>query len=67
MAEPRIRDVAKLKRIARYLKGKARMITALHAQDVPKEVVIWVASNWAGRCDTRQSTSGGLVCGDPML
>jgi hypothetical protein len=62
MAKPRYRDVENLKRLARYLIGRPRMITLFGRQDKPAGIVGWSDSDWAGCMETRKSTSGGLLC-----
>jgi hypothetical protein len=62
MAEPRFRDVEALKRLARYLVGKPRMITNFKRQEEHNGIVGWSDSDWAGCAETRKSTSGGLLC-----
>ena len=55
---PRNGDWVALKRIARYLLGKPRLIWRFVWQDTPKSISAFSDSNWAGCHDTRQSTSG---------
>ena len=61
MAKPRYRDVEALKRLARYLVGKPRMINRFDRQEMPKGIEGWSDSDWAGCLETRKSTSGGLI------
>ena len=61
MAKPRIKDVHKAKRLARYLKGRERMISKLEYQKCDWQINAWVDTDYAGCAETRKSTSGGLL------
>ena len=50
-----------LKRLARYLVGRPRMISIFEKQANQKELVGWSDSDWAGCPETRKSTSGGVI------
>ena len=61
MAKPRVRDIASLKRFARYLALRPRLVTKYCKQGPLKTVVGWSDSDWAGCPETRKSTSGGVI------
>ena len=61
MSAPNDTDVQKLKRVLRYLKGAPRVIQTYQWEDLPKELTIFVDSNFAGCTRTRKSTSGGVI------
>jgi len=62
MARPTERDLAKVKRIARYLQTAPRLILRSGGHEgEPDEIRAYVDSDWAGCKVTRKSTSGGLL------
>ena len=61
MAKPRFRDVEALKRLARYLVGKPRMITNFKRQEKHNGIVGWSDSDWAGCAETRKINQRGIV------
>jgi len=61
MANPRVRDVQMIKRLARYLVGRPRVISIFEKQRFHKELIGWSDSDWAGCTETRKSTSGGVI------
>ena len=61
MAEPKVCDWAKIKRIARYLVDATRAVQMFVWQRKPKHVTIYVDSAWAGCKSSRKSTSGGAM------
>ena len=61
MSAPKPGCVVKLKRMLRYLKGRPRCHVVMHWQTMPKEIVAYVDSDWAGCLRTRRSTSGGVL------
>ncbi|MDA8582761.1 reverse transcriptase domain-containing protein [bacterium] len=61
MSKPRVGDMKKLKRLARYLLGKPRMIQQYEWQGVVQEVEVFGDSDWAGCKDSGKSTSGGAI------
>ena len=62
MANPTAGDMAKMKRIARYVKSVPRVMmrAGTQAEDVGI-IVTYVDSDWAGCRSTRRSTSGGAM------
>ena len=61
MARPTKHDEVALKRVARYLIGKLRMILHFGWQERPRGVTAMTNSDWAGCLKTRKSTSGGVT------
>ncbi len=61
MSAPTSKDWDKLKRIARYLIGKPRIIQHYTYQPEQYEGTIYTDANWAGCRKTRRSTSAGCV------
>ena len=61
MAKPMVAGWKKLKRLARYLVGKPRLVYKYGWQGEEKEVTGYSDSDWAGCKDTGKSTSGGLI------
>ena len=61
MAKPRRKDIAKIKRLARYLIGCPRMVQLFRRQKASKKIDVYTDSNWAGCLETRKSTSGGII------
>jgi hypothetical protein len=61
MSKPEADDVKALKRVARYLIGVPRLGQVFHWQRRPREVRVYVDSDFAGCHKTRKSTSGGAV------
>ena len=52
------------KRIARYLRGKPRVVYNYKRQSAPNELIAHTDTNWAGCIKTRKSTSsGGIMFG----
>ena len=51
----------KLKRLCRYLAGMPRLQYIYRWQDMPKEVAVFVDTDFAGCKETRRSTSGGTA------
>merc|ERR1712016_553634 len=68
MSRPRIIDMVKMKRFARYLKDKERVVTKYRYQDKVKEIVAWTDTDFEGCHETRKSTSGGVIMlGEHMI
>ena len=61
MSSPRNGDWAALKRVARYLLGRPRLVWRFKWQEPPKFVSAFSDSNWAGCHDTRKSTTGACI------
>ena len=61
MARPREADWNKLKRVARYLVGKMRLVQEYEWQELPASLHTYTDSDWAGDKESRKSTSGGAV------
>ena len=61
MAEPTKRDVRKLRRLGRYLKGRPRLVVEYKWQEPCTEVRAMSDSDWAGCRRTAKSTSGGII------
>ena len=58
MAQPTVRDLERLKRLARYLKHRPRALCLYEWQEQPTALNAWSDSDWAGDKRTRRSTSG---------
>ena len=70
MARPTCASWRKLKKLARYLKGRPRVVQKikLDVDGIGDEVKIIVDSDWAGCMQTRRSTNGGcIIFGDICL
>ncbi len=61
MAKPTVGDKRKLKRLARYLVGKPRVVTTYPWQERSQGVWGFSDSDWAGCKKTARSTSGGMI------
>ena len=61
MSNPRRSDWNAVKRIARFLKGKPRLVHYFRWQDEPADFSVYTDADWAGCTETRRSTSGGVV------
>ena len=62
MAQPKVCDWAKIKRIARYLVKASRAVQKFAWQEKPTQIKTYVDSDLAGHKITRKSTSGGARC-----
>ncbi len=61
MAKPTVGDRRKMKRLARYLVGRPRVVTKYDFQDKVEQVDGFTDSDWAGCRRTAKSTSGGVL------
>ncbi len=61
MSCPTVGDRRKLKRLARYLLGKPRLVSRYDWQERPDELTGFSDSDWAGCKRTARSTSGGVI------
>jgi len=61
MSLPTTRDEAAMKRLARYLVGRPRVVIHFGWQAAPKSLDVYSDSDWAGCTRTRKSTSGGAL------
>jgi hypothetical protein len=61
MCEPKQEDWMRLKRLARYLVHRPRVVAKFLWQREGSSLEVHTDSNWAGCKSTRKSTSGGLV------
>ena len=61
MARPTVSSMTKLKRIARYLKGKPRLQVLFPVESNVREIAVYRDSDWAGCQRTRKSVSAGQV------
>ena len=61
MAKPTEGGWKKLKRLARYLKGRPRVVWQYRWQGERDHVEVYTDSDWAGCARTRRSTSGGIA------
>jgi hypothetical protein len=61
MSAPTARDLEALKRLARYLLGKPRVVFHYAWQRAPESLDVYTDSDWAGCVKTRKSTTGGAL------
>jgi hypothetical protein len=61
MSAPTVRDQEALKRLARYLLGKPRVVFHYAWQCAPDSLDVFTDSDWAGCVRTRKSTTGGAL------
>jgi hypothetical protein len=61
MSAPTVRDQEALKRLARYLLGKPRVVFHYAWQRAPESLDVFTDSDWAGCVKTRRSTTGGAL------
>ena len=61
MAKPRFRDVEALKRLARYLVGKPRMISNFKRQEKHNGIVGWSDPDWQGMRRDKKINQRGIV------
>ena len=58
---PNVGSFRKLKRLVRYLCGMPRLIYRYNFQPMPKSMMVYVDTDFAGCKETRRSTSGGTI------
>ena len=61
MQSPTIKDEEKLRRVARYLRGKPRGVLKYPYQEFTDEITVQTDSDWATDVRSRRSHSGGVV------
>jgi len=61
MSEPKDQDWGALKRLARYLMDKIRVIIKFGYHGEVSQLIMWAETDFAGCARTRKSTSGGVV------
>ena len=58
MKSPKASDMARLKRLGRYLLGVPTMVRIFNRQALPQQLRIYGDSDWAGDMVSRKSTNG---------
>ena len=61
MSQPRENDWANLKRLARYLVNRTRVVQKFEYQEKPSRIIVHTDTDFAGCSKTRKSTSGGVM------
>ena len=61
MSDPNEEDMAKLKRLGRYLVGSPRVIIRYKWQSNARQITAWTDTDYAGCLRTRKSISGGVA------
>ena len=61
MSKPKVKDVKDMKRLGRYLIGRARIQVIFERQDRCSVIDVWTDTDYAGCTETRTPTSGGLA------
>ena len=61
MACPRQGSWKRLKKVARYVAGRKRVVWKFGYQDEPEGLEVFGDSDWGGRVGNRKSTSGGVI------
>eukprot|EP00975_Prorocentrum_lima_P029845 6262018-Prorocentrum_lima.AAC.1 len=60
VSQPRRRHWKQMKRLARYLRSRPRVVQLIPNQGHIKDIVAWVDADHAGCIRTCKSTSGGV-------
>lgn len=60
MSKPTKRDLRRIKRLARYMCFRPRMVVRFDYQNSGNEIAVWTDSDFAGCRTSRKSTSGGV-------
>ena len=61
MSNPNQQSLARLKRLARYLKSQRQWEQVFEYGKMAEELTVFTDSNWAGCKETRKSSSAGVV------
>ena len=61
MSSPEQESMGKLKRLARYLKDKPRLVIKFDYQEAVNGVTVWTDTDLAGCVESRKSTSAGII------
>ena len=61
MSNPKQESLGKLKRLARYLKDKPRLVMKFDYQGTVNGVTVWTDTDFAGCVKSRKSTSAGII------
>ena len=60
-SRPRVLDLLRLKRVARFLLGRPVMWTYFKSNGAGNDIAAYTDADWAGCRETRRSVSGGMV------
>ena len=61
MARPTAGSWRRVKKIARFLVGRKRVVWKYRWQEEAQALRLWTDSDWGGRRGSRKSTSGGVL------
>ena len=61
MANPKVGDETRIKRVGRYLSERQVYSQMFHLQDETEKISLWSDSDWATCQTSRRSNSGGIV------
>ena len=61
MSSPNQQSLAKLKRLARYLKRERQWGQVFECEVLAKELTVFTDSDWAGCKESRKSSSAGVL------
>ena len=61
MSSPKLGDWERLERLARYLKGRPRVVKKFRWQSCTDVLTIFTDADWVGDKVSRKSTSGGCI------